>query len=157
MGRIPEAVNDRTSRSLLIRPYGVLHPKLRIRGVLYQTDGSSPRDSNIIVGDQIQGTWSAGKIQQIVTHTLDGNDIKNTTTTFLVVRAFKPLTADDLLYDGFRQYPYAGGRLFYAEMQERLDIATPDDVLCHFALTHRQVEGITQDCIHVLPLDREVS
>ncbi|KII91440.1 hypothetical protein PLICRDRAFT_105296 [Plicaturopsis crispa FD-325 SS-3] len=118
-------------------------------GELLKPASVSPRDSNIIF-HSAGGDWSAGRIRTIFDHSSDSE----TAETFFVVDAYRPLSKTDVPHDPYRKFPIAGGRLFYKSFTGSPVLLTANDIKCHFASSPQKANGIKEQCIHALPLDK---
>jgi hypothetical protein len=128
---------------------------------LFKPQESSHGDSGIIfrTGDaQLPcshlDNWSAGYICAIFSHTRTTSAGLSVTQTFAVVNEMQQLSQHDSAYDHFREFPIAGGRLFYAAPKHQPVLVCVDDILCHCACTPLDIPTIHTTCLHVLPLDK---
>ncbi len=71
-----------------------------------------------------------------------------------MVCLYKELANVDAAKDPYCAFTIAGGCLYDSTFQSQLCMVTPNDILCHFALTHNVVESISCPHIHVLLLNR---
>lgn len=125
-------------------------------GVTYNPAYWSPRNSNVAIGTDIPRDWAACRIENILVHTLGSSSSSEATRTFFVVRRYKELDQEDCRHDTYRGFQIAGGRAYYADLQEHVELIEPSRILCHFALTPITLPNVQQKCIHALPLDRDV-
>lgn len=106
-------------------------------------------DSNVIYNHASGRT--AGKIKSIFAHKRRRIDGCFVTQIFAHVARHRNLEAQLESLDPYRSFP-TGGRLYSKDFAEE-QIIPLDDIVCHFAATEISIDGISQDCIHVLPLD----
>lgn len=136
-----------------INPYVVRLNSLEDRGALYKVSDYYPGDSNVIFTGLIPGQWRAGQIARIFRYEQSHEGFKFV-KNYLVVREFAPLTRQDSRLDPYRNFPVAGGQLFYNAFKPEMQLLTVEDVLCHFAMLPRHLLGGSVKCVHILPLDR---
>lgn len=98
---------------------------------------------------QGDGTWSAGRIRKIFSHRHPNTS--EYVRTFFVIEEYAPLRPSDIPFDIYRRFPILGGRIFYNKFKGSLVLRSTDEILGHFGHTHREFEGIEEDCIHVYP------
>ncbi|KAJ3531570.1 hypothetical protein NM688_g7556 [Phlebia brevispora] len=129
--------------------------ELQIQGVTYTSAQTNPKDSHAIYNATSEGRKAAGQIQRIFQHTrkVDGDSF---TETFILVRPYIDLNADDAQHDKYRQFSWAGGKLYYEDLAKDAVLIRPSQIVSHFAKTPITVAGIARRCIHALPLDRMV-
>jgi hypothetical protein len=76
------------------------------------------------------------------------------TENFAKILLFEPLSTIDSLQDLYRQFPFAGGQLYYNRLSPRSRVIPFDDIVVHFGQTPTTIEGIAGECLHVAPLPR---
>lgn len=137
------------------RPYAIFLDSLDAGGVNYTTrkNSKSQGNSNIIIGT-VPGIWYACSIKNIFVHAKDART-PDAAIAYFIVHKYEELTGDDVIYDHYRHFPIAGGRLFYMTFEKDVKLIKASDVLCHFALTPYRLGTVApKQYIHVLPLDR---
>ena len=121
--------------------------KLSIRGVVFASAESLPRDSNVLFLNQGDSHPRVGSIRSIF-HCKprdQGNKI-----TYLLVRQHSPF-ADEPAQKVYTQFGFAGGFLCHIDRWTGFHLIEPTDVICHFAKTLlRNGDGV----MHVLPLNK---
>ncbi|KAI9062655.1 hypothetical protein FKP32DRAFT_1612426 [Trametes sanguinea] len=130
------------------------HSDIIIQGIHYRTSLTSSRDSNVqyrLHSDE--AVPAVGRIRSIFTHKRKDVEGRWISEVFLAVDRLQELSADDALLDNFREYPYAGGRLYYEQLTPSVYVIRPSQIICHVARTPLTVSGISSPCVHVLALD----
>lgn len=127
------------------------YDKLKHHGAIFSPASSSVRDSHVVIGEGFPGDWYAGKIKQIFTYPFD---LPGSKEAYIVVQRFKELSAQDAMQDPYRRYPMVGGRLYYPELEEQLEVVTVQDVIAHFAYTPHDGLEFGFPCFHALPLNK---
>lgn len=133
-----------------------MQSSIEVQGVTYSTVQTSPGNSCIVYHDpgSPSSSWRAGRIVSIF---LRKSSHTGTTAPaglpLFVVHEYVPLSDQDTIHDFYRKHGSSGGRIFYAR-QGVLTLLSIRDVLCHFACTPLTIDGIEEDCVHVLPLNR---
>lgn len=130
------------------------HSDIIIHGIHYRSRKVAPRDSNIQFRVPGQDHPSAGSISSIFTHRRKLAEGQILEETFLSVRQFVDLESRDIPFNNFRKFPHVGGQLYYDGRNGEIHVLRPGDVDCHVARTPLAIAGITEPCLHVLPLDR---
>lgn len=150
-----QAADSSCAMNRPINPYVVATDKLPDRGVVYRTSRTADGDSQIIFTVDGETKWRAGRIQEIFTYkqTGDGEQFQQ---MFLVAREYVHLTPEHSAHDPYKNFPIAGGRLFYEKFTETLRLLTVDDIVSHFGAIPRLLPGtaVPVQCLHVLPLDK---
>jgi hypothetical protein len=124
--------------------------KVDISGTTYRPCNISRRDSFIIVGSEVD--WEPAQILSIFSIEHPRKSGKEV-VTLLSISRFRPLSPSDAAFDGYRDFPYAGGRIYYSqELPE--EIIGRGEVLSHFAYTPNVCEKIPKGHFHALPLTR---
>lgn len=134
----------------------IRHESLEYRGVIYKVhegpvNMNTTGDSHIILGIDVHKPWHPGRLEGIYEVRSANMDPPQTK---LLVRMYECLTDRDSYFDLYRAFTVAGGMIYYSSFQARLRLASPGDILSHFALTPNIIESIVRPHIHVLPLDR---
>lgn len=111
----------------------------------------SIRDSYVALGKGVSEGWHAGKIKQIFTHS-----VLQPSAVYFVIEKFKELSLEMASRDPYRQFPLVGGRLYHPELEEELEIVTPQEIIAHFAYTPLEEEDFGFPCFHALPLDKVI-
>lgn len=118
--------------------------KISISGVIYASEKSLPRDSNIIFRRPGGLSQRVGRIKSIFQlHHQPG-------TTFLAVSQHNLIASSDER-NVYRRFGFAGGLLYDAEEDGRLLVIQSEDVICHFAKTELEPKG--EKLMHALPLN----
>ncbi|KAF9793082.1 hypothetical protein BJ322DRAFT_1103515 [Thelephora terrestris] len=155
---------DSAEHALLLRlvqvtrvPYG-LHPispdvleldKVSISGIIYASEKSLPRDSNVIFRRPGGFSERVGRIKLI----FQSDNSALSEMTFLVVSQYK-LIANPAVQNVYKRFGFAGGFLCNAQEDNRLHVIRSTDVVCHFAKTTLgSAEGMS---MHALPLNMKM-
>lgn len=120
--------------------------KTAISGIIYASEKSLPRDSNIIFRRPGGASERVGRIKLI----FQSENSALSGMTFLVVSQHK-LIADTVAQSTYKQFGFAGGILCAIQEDNRLHVIHTTDVVCHFAKTTLSSGGAT--LMHVLPLN----
>jgi len=130
------------------RPPGTSHAleleKVSISGIIYASEKSLPRDSNIIFRRPGGTSQRVGRVKSIFQSSYQHG------TTFLVVAQHK-LIADADAQNVYQRFGFAGGFLCDEEEDGRLIVIRSEDVVCHFAKT--LLNPREEKLMHVLPLN----
>jgi hypothetical protein len=118
--------------------------KISISGVIYASEKSLPRDSNIIFRRPGGSSSRAGRIKSIF------QSDYQTGVTFLVVSQYKLIAAAHP-QNIYRRFGFAGGFLCDAEEDKHLFVVRTNDVVCHFART--TLIPREDNLMHVLPMN----
>jgi hypothetical protein len=96
--------------------------------------------------------WSAGVIKTLFRHKrwVTAHDI--VIQNFAIIQEYEELTGQDLLYDIYRRFPVAGGRLCYNQLRPQAIIVPFRNVISHISHIVLSTPGVDRDCVHVLPL-----
>jgi hypothetical protein len=140
-------------KASVLRRYAFMRTSIRRLGQVFHTATSSPRDS-CIVYKNCDSEWSAGRIRAIFSHTRCRDVDANTTDTFFIVDVYAPLSTAHAKFDNYRQFPVAGGSLFYHRFLPDPIILRDKDVFSHCVFTLEKVHNIDEQCVHVLPMDK---
>ena len=126
-------------------------------GMVFSTFRTSYGNSLVIYRhpeDHSSAPWKAGKIVSIfVSKQPTGDNRPMTSGPFFVVENYRPLSNTEAMYDCYRRYGDAGGRLFHTEHNGSV-LLLMRDIICHFARTTVDVPELGGDLMHVLPLAR---
>lgn len=125
--------------------------KVSIRGVIYASVKSLPRDSNIIFRRSGDLKLRVGRIHTIFSSSHLGTNHLETRVTCLVVEEWLPIT-DAASQQTYQQFGFAGGFLCRNRLAEKVFVVEVDDVVCHFAKTFLGQRD--SDVFHVLPLNK---
>lgn len=135
----------------LIPPTVVSYDKrVDISGTTYRPHNIAWGDSFILVGTEVD--WNPARIHSIFSVEMpraSGREI----ITLLSVSRFRPLSLSDAVFDDYRAFPYAGGRIYYCEELPQ-EVIGQGEVLSHFAYTPNVCERISEEHFHALPLTR---
>jgi hypothetical protein len=125
--------------------------KISIRGVIYASAKALPRDSDILFRREGGSGSRVGNIKSIfhLSHPTPAGSV--TTTTFLLVEQYSPIT-DQAMQSTYTRFGFAGGFLCHNRAQSGLHIISSDNVICHFAKTI--FPQTNNDLMHVLPLNK---
>lgn len=125
--------------------------KISIRGVIYATTKSLPRDSNVIFRKPSDPTMRPGKVTVIFSSSHPGTGRSTVKANFLVIEEYLPV-ANAASQRTYQQFGFAGGFLCQNTPSDVVHLVEVGDVVCHFAKTfvgHR--DG---DEFHALPLNK---
>ncbi len=124
-------------------------------GMTFATSGTSPRNSNVVIG-RVPELWAAGEIKNIIViHNQTSSTSKLSGQIVFVLQMFDELEGDDIRGDPYRRFPIAGGRIFYDTcLKSKLLIVLSDEILCHFVRTTNVLTTIARAHFHALPLDK---
>ncbi|KAF9789464.1 hypothetical protein BJ322DRAFT_1001137, partial [Thelephora terrestris] len=122
--------------------------KLSIRGVVFATTKSFPRDSNVLFLSQGGSSRPrVGNIESIFQFKLQDRE---STMTYLLVQQHSPL-ANEIMQRVYTQFGFAGGFLCHIGKPIGSHLIEPADIICHFAKTPLpNCDGV----MHVLPLNK---
>lgn len=118
--------------------------KVSISGVIYASEKSLPRDSNIIFQRPGGSSQRVGRIKSIF------QPCSQPGTTFMTVSQYRLVSRSDVR-NVYRRFGFAGGFLCGAEEDGQLLVIRTEDVICHFARTALEPEG--ERLMHALPLN----
>ena len=118
--------------------------KVSISGIIYASEKSLPRDSNIIFQRPRGTSHRVGRIKLIFQVSYQPEK------TFLVVSQHKLIVNTDVR-NVYRRFGFAGGFLCDAEEDGQILIIQMEDVICHFAKT--TLLPIEEKLMHALPLN----
>ena len=118
--------------------------KISISGVIYASEKSLPRDSNIIFQRPGGSSQRVGRIKLIFQVSYQPG------TTFLVVSQYR-LIANSDVRDVYRRFGFAGGFLCDADEDSRPLVIRSKDVVCHFAKI--TLDPKEEKLMHALPLN----
>jgi hypothetical protein len=125
--------------------------KLSIRGVVYASAESLPRDSNVIFRKPGDPTLRIGKINMIFCSSHCGANYQETKVTCLVVEEWLPVM-DPAAQKSYQQFGFAGGFLCQNRAVETVTVIEDGDVVCHFAKTFLGQKN--SERFHALPLNK---
>lgn len=112
-----------------------------IKGVVYHTVNTAPRDANVIIRRSF-GTVTPATIQHIFAFA---------GRVALVVRRYLPLDPTQIHRDPYRQYNFHVAGALYSRNMSSAEIVPLDDVLAHFAKTD-YIDEVMGELYHILPL-----
>ena len=118
--------------------------KVSISGVIYASEKSLPRDSNIIFRRPSGSSLRVGRIKRIF------QSHYQTGITFLAVSQYKLIAATHP-QNIYRRFGFAGGFLCDTEEDGHVLVIRTDEVVCHFAKT--MLVPREENLMHVLPLN----
>ncbi|THV01678.1 hypothetical protein K435DRAFT_654794 [Dendrothele bispora CBS 962.96] len=98
--------------------------------------------------------WSAGSIIRIFSVLWRLPTGQEASKTFAVIKKYKDLSLADAQLDPYRQFGFAGGRLFYEEKQLDSMLIPVNLITAHFAYTPVPIANIRRKTIHVLPQNK---
>ena len=140
-----QMLNDTSPTGGHSYPLDVLElEKVSISGIIYASEQSLPRDSNIIFRRPGGLSHRVGRIKSIF------QMCHQPGMTFLLVSQHKLITSSDVRGVYWR-FGFAGGFLCDAEEDGRLLVIRSEDVICHFAKT--PLNPTEEKLMHALPLD----
>ncbi|KAH9928118.1 uncharacterized protein B0H18DRAFT_875082, partial [Fomitopsis serialis] len=126
-------------------------------GARYRPHATSRNDSIVVFRIGGDTEWRAGRIREILAQEAVGTE---TTTgprewrTWIIVEEYRSLDPHHREFDPYRDFPMAGGRLFYSAFMPKLLALTVRDIVCHAATINRVLPGPGDRCVHILPLDK---
>ena len=120
--------------------------KVSISGVIYASEKSLPRDSNVIFRRPQRVSDRVGRIKLI----FQSDNSALSGMTFLVVSQYN-LIEDPIAQNIYKRFGFAGGFLCNAQENGQLHVIRSTDVVCHFAKTTLGTDEGTS--MHVLPLN----
>lgn len=120
-------------------------------GQRFTTQQSNVNDSQVIfrVGDG-EG-WMAGSIIDIFSQVTVGGPTRR---TWAIIQPYEAISPTEEVYDHYREWTVAGGRLYRNAWANDAVLVDLKDVQCHFASLVCRVEGIPSRCRLVLPLNK---
>lgn len=124
--------------------------KVDISGTTYKPYNVARGDSLILVGTEVD--WKPARIHSIFSIEQPTASGKGS-ITLLSISRFRPLSLHDAVFDNYRAFPYAGGRIYYSEELSQ-EVIGLREVLSHFAYTPNVCEKISREHFHALPLTR---
>ena len=125
--------------------------KLSIRGIIYASAESLPRDSNIIFRKPGDRTLRIGNINTIFSASYRQASYQEAKITCLVMEDWSPVM-DTAAQRTYQQFGFAGGFLCRNEVVEMMSVVEEGDIVCHFAKTFLgQRNG---EIFHALPLNK---
>lgn len=124
--------------------------KIDISGTTYKPRDIGWGDSFILVGTEVD--WEPAQIRSIFSIERFCKS-RREITTLLSISRFRPLLSSDAVFDDYRAFPYAGGRIYYSEELPE-EVIGRGEVLSHFAYTPDVCEKIPKGHFHALPLTR---
>ncbi|KAH9923087.1 uncharacterized protein B0H18DRAFT_878881, partial [Fomitopsis serialis] len=127
---------------------------MELRGARYKPMAAAQHDSIVVFRRNDDADWQAGCIRELFKQegALAGDS--DQWTTWLIVDVYKPLTSQHEERDPYRNFPIAGGRLFYSEFLPKPVALVAEEIICHAALMRRILPTTDVECVHVLPLDK---
>ena len=125
--------------------------KVSIRGVIYASSKSLPRDSHVIFRKPGDPTLRAGKIDAIFSTPHPGANCEETKITCLVIQEWLPVM-EAALQKPYQEFGFAGGFLCHNNFVGAVSILDVNGVVCHFAKTFFGKRD--SDIFHVLPLNK---
>ena len=132
----------------------VMRPRRKYRGQHFQISAMSGQDSNVIYRNPPGSDWSAGSITNMFSHTRIQSNGTEITQDFLVVSEYMPLIPSHADLDPYRKFPTSGGRLLYPRFKTKPIILAIDDVICQTSHCIQRINGIEEELLHVLLLDK---
>lgn len=118
---------------------------------LLETDRVIGNSLIVFPDENGDGSWAAGRISEIFSHTHQDSTGADKTFTFFVIEQYSALREDHIQFDNYRKFPVLGGRIFYNAFNPQLVLRSAEEILGHFGYTARNFPGIEEDCIHVYP------
>lgn len=118
--------------------------KVSISGVIYASEKSLPRDSNIIFRQPGGSSQMVGRIKSIF-------QISHQAGPTLLTVAQHKLIDDSDVQNVYRRFGFAGGFLCDGQEVDPYLLIRSEDVVCHFAKT--TLDPVEENLIHVLPLN----
>lgn len=121
------------------------------RDFTFTTQNCAFSDSQVVF-DTGKG-WSAGCIDRIFSARwiADGS---HHYSTFAQVKEYSPLSQQDSQFDNYRDFGFAGGRLFYNHFEKEPIVLPLAQLSSHFGFSIQSVPSITTEIFHALPLNK---
>lgn len=148
-------VTDRSQPGSLLEPTAQRLRYLKARGVTFSPAKQSEGNSSILFRPFRGDVIVAGQIQDIFLHaTKSGMDGIVKLESFLVVKKFRPLSAEEEQLDPYRAFPLLDVRLYHDILLPEVFVITSSDIVSHFASCPFQFLGQCHQYRIVLSLDR---
>lgn len=128
-----------------------MHKSMVIRGVRFLVHnqkiepGKFSAQCLIAFGGGVPNDWKAGNIEQIFTLSDE---------TFLLLRVFQDLDAEESVHDHYRRFPIGGGRIYSKRQPHELVLIHWREVICHIAYVPSVSGSLAIPHFLALPLDR---
>ena len=130
--------------------------KFSHRSAIFSPSSFSIRDSYVAIGKGIPFDWYAGEVKQIFAYPFKFGP-SGSLNVYFVIKRFKELSAEETTRDPYRHYPLVGGRLYHAELEDKIQVVPLREIIAHFAHTPHAMEDFGFPCFHALPLDKVIS
>ena len=124
--------------------------RIDVSGTTYRPSNVARGDSYILVGTE--DDWRPAQIRSIFCIKRRFYD-REEEVTLLSVAVFRPLSQFDAIFDTYRTFPLAGGKIYYSEETPE-EVISQSEILSHFAYTPDVCERIHAKHFHALPLTR---
>lgn len=137
-----------------------LYLRGQIYSPLYDWDADNfqkGRNSSVIYRKK-GGAEAPGRIRRILrTETGEGDMKSSDSNTMLLVEQYLPLDGSDVEKDPYRRWPGLNTKLVYSDVEDRLDIISPNDIVapvarCTFA--DQEKYGLSKPTVVIVSLDR---
>jgi len=155
----PSSLRDALERWVAHQPdsWNIASPGLVSYRTSVDVSGTTYRPSNVARGDSYvligtENDWRPAQIRSIFCIKRLRNNGEEV-VTLLSVSVFRPLSQPDAVFDMYRTFPLAGGRIYYSEEMPE-EVVSQNEVLSHFAYTPNVCEKIRTEHFHALPLTR---
>lgn len=147
---VQQLVNGDDTVSPLVR----FHRRIKQQDLIFSPCDVNFANAQVVIHSAQD--WFAGSIQDIFTAVWSSTEEgKQYTRTFAKVFPYKVLDAAIIHFDQYRQFGFAGGRLFYNELLKNDALVIPlDSITSHFAFTPQTDSSITIPIFHALPLNK---
>ncbi|VDB92079.1 unnamed protein product [Peniophora sp. CBMAI 1063] len=117
---------------------------------------ANPPNCFVAVGP-LSGEWKLARITRVFTHSFKVPETtRSVQRDYAIVQSFRSLEDADAKQDYFRQWPEAGGKLFYAELVEEVRVIPLEEIACHCCVIQwDDWPGIECPVFHALPGNRD--
>lgn len=148
-------VNRYSNTPGTLQPFTMIRDRVQWQDLTFTSQTTSFRDSQVVVNlTALPGNWSAGSIHKMFTVRWLTTDERYVTRTFAEINLYQPLEGDDLLYDNYRRFGFAGGKLFHRSGSQDTILLPLELIACHFGYSALRVPSIDTEVMHVLPLPK---
>lgn len=148
-------VTDPSQPGSLLVPTAQRLRNVKAKGVTFSPVKHSEGNSSVLFRTPGSDIIVAGQIQDIFLHaTKSAADGTVNLQSFLVVKRFQPLTAEEERLDPYRAFPLLDVRLYHDVLLPETFVVTSSDIVSHFASCPFQLSGRRLQYRIVLSLDR---
>lgn len=135
-----------------VSPSVQFHHRIKRRDLIFSPQDDNFANAQVVITTANGGDWFTGSIQRIFTAIWSNGMGKQSSGIFAEVLSYKVLNGN--IIDHYRQFGFAGGRLFYNELEENALIIPIDSITSHFAFTPQTELSTTVPVFHALPLNK---